>query len=312
MSKKKNNHALKQEQPKDPSMTLDVKNEEAEAQIALYLKEKTGENLNHLIEILRTRRVLVPANLNENNQPLPCLMKSPESGMFLPIYTSKEQIPEEPKSAAIVNMPFLAVNHMVHGQGEKVEGIAINPFSQNLIFKRALVEKIEEVEKMRKEAPQPKSMKLTPEQYLLFERKQFEFGFLPKRFFEQGKQMMDDLCEKKEEYVDQFFEECYQQKRMYPYLPEEFSVMVMNISQELLIVRVDLPPRDMGVPSCFRVYFAWNDVEQSGRYFTIERTQDAGRHLLGEFQKDWKHVDYGQAPAEGAELQKIIDICTSK
>lgn len=312
MSKKKNNHALKQEQPKDPSMTLDVKNEEAEAQIALYLKEKTGENLNHLIEILRTRRVLVPANLNENNQPLPCLMKSPESGMFLPIYTSKEQIPEEPKSAAIVNMPFLAVNHMVHGQGEKVEGIAINPFSQNLIFKRALVEKIEEVEKMRKEAPQSKSMKLTPEQYLLFERKQFEFGFLPKRFFEQGKQMMDDLCEKKEEYVDQFFEECYQQKRMYPYLPEEFSVMVMNISQELLIVRVDLPPRDMGVPSCFRVYFAWNDVEQSGRYFTIERTQDPGRHLLGEFQKDWKHVDYGQAPAEGAELQKIIDICTSK
>ena len=155
-------------------------------------------------------------------------------------------------------------------------------------------------------------MKLTPEQYLLFERKQFEFGFLPKRFFEQGKQMMDDLCEKKEEYVDQFFEECYQQKRMYPYLPEEFSVMVMNISQELLIVRVDLPPRDMGVPSCFRVYFAWNDVEQSGRYFTIERTQDPGRHLLGEFQKDWKHVDYGQAPAEGAELQKIIDICTSK
>ena len=130
--------------------------------------------------------------------------------------------------------------------------------------------------------------------------------------FEQGKQMMDDLCEKKEEYVDQFFEECYQQKRMYPYLPEEFSVMVMNISQELLIVRVDLPPRDMGVPSCFRVYFAWNDVEQSGRYFTIERTQDPGRHLLGEFQKDWKHVDYGQAPAEGAELQKIIDICTSK
>lgn len=41
---------------------------------------------------------------------------------------------------------------------------------------------------------------------------------------------------------------------MYPYLPEDFSVMVMDLSDSLLIVRVDLPVRDMGVPSCFRVY----------------------------------------------------------
>ncbi len=56
---------LKQEKPTDPSMTLDVKNEDVEAQIDLYLKEKTGENLNALIELMRTRRVLVPANLND-------------------------------------------------------------------------------------------------------------------------------------------------------------------------------------------------------------------------------------------------------
>lgn len=294
--------------PTDPDLTIDVKNEEAEKQIDLYLKEKTGENLNKLIEILRTRRVLVPANLNEEQKPVPCLIQSPENGMFLPIYTSKEQIPQEPKSAAVVNMPFLAVNNMVFQQDEKVSGIVINAFTQNLIFKKALVEKIEEVEKKRKEAAaQPKKMQLTQEQYLLFERKQFEFGFLPKRFFEQGREMLDELCEKKEEYIDSFFEECYQQKRMYPYLPEDFSVMVMDMDSQL-IVRVDLPTRDMGVPSCFRVYFAWNEEKQEGRYFTIERTQEPGKHLLGEFKKDWKHVDYGASPAEGAELQRVLDI----
>ena len=244
---------LKQEEPTDPSMTLDVKNEDVEAQIDLYLKEKTGENLNALIELMRTRRVLVPANLNDEKKPVPCLINSPKNGMFLPIYTSKKEIPESPKSEAIINMPFLATNNMVFQQDEKVSGIVINPFTQNLIFKRALVEKIEEVEKKRKEGAQPKKMQLTQEQYLLFERKQFEFGFMPKRFFEQGKQMMDDLCEKKEEYMDQFFEECYQQKRMYPYLPEDFSVMVMDLSDSLLIVRVDLPVRDMGVPSCLNL-----------------------------------------------------------
>lgn len=299
---------LKKEEPTDPSMTLDVKNEDVEAQIDLYLKEKTGENLNALIELMRTRRVLVPANLNDEKKPVPCLINSPKNGMFLPIYTSKKEIPESPRSEAVINMPFLATNNMVFQQDEKVSGIVINPFTQNLIFKRALVEKIEEVEKKRKEGAQPKKMQLTQEQYLLFERKQFEFGFMPKRFFAQGKQMMDDLCEKKEEYMDQFFEECYQQKRMYPYLPEDFSVMVMDLSDSLLIVRVDLPVRDMGVPSCFRVYFAWNDETQEGRYFTIERTQDPGKHLLGEFKKDWKHVDYGEAPAEGAELQRVLDI----
>ena len=81
---------LKQEKPTDPSMTLDVKNEDVEAQIDLYLKEKTGENLNALIELMRTRRVLVPANLNDEKKPVPCLINSPKNGMFLPIYTSKK------------------------------------------------------------------------------------------------------------------------------------------------------------------------------------------------------------------------------
>lgn len=113
-----------------------------EAQIDLYLKEKTGENLNALIELMRTRRVLVPANLNDEKKPVPCLINSPKNGMFLPIYTSKKEIPESPRSEAVINMPFLATNNMVFQQDEKVSGIVINPFTQNLIFKRALVEKL--------------------------------------------------------------------------------------------------------------------------------------------------------------------------
>lgn len=42
------------------------------------------------------------------------------------------------------------------------------------------------MEKKRKEGAQPKKMQLTQEQYLLFERKQFEFGFMPKRFLRRA------------------------------------------------------------------------------------------------------------------------------
>ena len=298
---------LKQEMPKDPNLTIEVRNDDLEAQILLYRESKTGEQLNKVIEILRTSRILVPAKLDQQNQPYPCLLTSQDKGTFLPIYTSKEQLPKEPRSAAVVNMPYLAMNHIAAQQAEKIVGIVINPFTQNLVFKNALIEKIEEVEKARKEGK--RTFQLTPEQYPLFERRQFEFGFLPDRFFRQGKEMIKELCKEKEEFIDQLFEESYQNKRMYPYLPENFSVMVMNISEELLIVRVDLPNREMGIPSCYRVYFSWNETENKGRYFTIERTNDEKTHLLGEFGEDLKHIDHGAAPVEGAELQKIIDLC---
>ena len=84
--------------------------------------------------------------------------------------------------------------------------------------------------------------------------------------------------------------------------------MVMNISEELLIVRVDLPERDMGCPSCWRVYFSWNDQTGEGRYFTIERTQESDVTILGEIGKDWKRIEHGSAPVVGAELQRIIDL----
>ena len=246
------------------------------------------------------------------------MLNSKDKGMYFPVYTALKQIPQSPRSEAIINMPYLAVNEMTAQQQENLGGVAINPFTDNLIFKMPLVLRIQEVEKKRRELakqggePKKKTLQLTPEQYLQFERRQFEFGFLPKRFFEQGQTFMDELCEKKEEYIDQLFEEAYQEKRRYPYLPEDFSVMVMNIAEDLLIVRVDLPAQDMAAPSCLRIYLAWNEVAGSGRYLTIETVKDSKERKLGELTSDWKKVDHGVAPVEGAELQYVIDLLQDK
>ena len=306
IDKKKLSDAIKnskdnpQKPPVDPNLTLDVK------------------NLNALIEELRKCRLLVPANINEEKKPVPCMLNSKDKGMYFPVYTALKQIPQSPRSEAIINMPYLAVNEMTAQQQENLGGVAINPFTDNLIFKMPLVLRIQEVEKKRRELakqggePKKKTLQLTPEQYLQFERRQFEFGFLPKRFFEQGQAFMDELCEKKEEYIDQLFEEAYQEKRRYPYLPEDFSVMVMNIAEDLLIVRVDLPAQDMAAPSCLRIYLAWNEVAGSGRYLTIETVKDSKERKLGELTLDWKKVDHGVAPVEGAELQYVIDLLQDK
>ena len=324
IDKKKLSDAIKnskdnpQKPPVDPNLTLDVKNEKLEELVKQYTDEKNADNLNALIEELRKCRLLVPANINEEKKPVPCMLNSKDKGMYFPVYTALKQIPQSPRSEAIINMPYLAVNEMTAQQQENLGGVAINPFTDNLIFKMPLVLRIQEVEKKRRELakqggePKKKTLQLTPEQYLQFERRQFEFGFLPKRFFEQGQAFMDELCEKKEEYIDQLFEEAYQEKRRYPYLPEDFSVMVMNIAEDLLMVRVDLPAQDMAAPSCLRIYLAWNEVAGSGRYLTIETVKDSKERKLGELTLDWKKVDHGVAPVEGAELQYVIDLLQDK
>lgn len=310
----------------DPQVTIEVRNEKLEELVSAYAKEKTKEALNALLNHLRTCRVLVPAMLNDKKQPFPAFLKNGEGLIYLPIYSQKEQIPKEPKVPAIMNMPFLAVLQMANKPELEIKGIAVNPFTHNLILKEELIRRMDTIERERAEAmkkagaavradgtivppPGMKEIKMNAKQYAVFERKQFEMRFLPKKFFDEGKAFMDELCEKKEEYVDALFEESYQQKRMYPYLPEEFSVMALDISDELLIVNADLPNRDIDMASALRIYFVWNKLKEKGRYFTIEK--GLKRNVFCEITSDWKHVNYGNAPVEGAEIQRIMDLLES-
>lgn len=288
---------------RDPSLTMDVKNEEVEAALLEYGKNNTHENLGALLSKFRNARVLVPAEVNEKNQPYPCALKNNEEELFVPIYTSKEQIPSEPKSAAILNLSFLAVVKMAANQEMKVSGIAVNPFSHNMILKRTLIQRIMEVEE---KGAQTKKLELTPEQYVVFEKIQFQRGFLPKIFFENPEKTMEKILEEKENYIDALFEEAFREQRMYPYLPEDFSVMVMNVSEELTVVRVDYPNRDMGEGVSVRTYLAWNKATETARYFMIESVKPE-EFVICEVDKELNRIDHGPAPVEGAELQFVID-----
>ena len=220
-----------QKKPADPNMTLNIKNDEIEELIVTYSKENSADNLNKLLNKVHVSRVLVPANLNSQGQPVPFVIKNQSGESFMPIYTSKEQIPAEPKVPGILNMPYLGVNDMALKEEVGANGIVINPFTHNLVFKKPLLEKIASVEKARKEGPKTKTIKLSEQQYTLLERKQFEQVFLPRHFFEEPGEFISKLSEEKEELIDRLYEESYQQKRLYPYLPEDFSVMLMSISE---------------------------------------------------------------------------------
>lgn len=297
----------------DPNFTLEVKNPEVEELLIVYSNEKTAANLNKLIEKCTKSRFLVPANVNEKKQPIPVLIKNKEGEAFLPIYTSKEQLPKDQMTPALVNMPYLAINNMASKKETKLDGIAFNPFTNNLIFKRPLVEKIEKVEKARREGKttasptKGKTVQMTAQQYVIFERLQFEHMFLPTKMFAEGKEFMTKLADNKEQFIDELYEESYQQKRMYPYMEEDFSVMSMQISDELNVTRVDFPTRDMAPACAVRAYLVWDESKDNGRYFTIDLTKEKGTELI-EITAEHMRISHGEAPVEGAELQTVLDL----
>ncbi len=301
----------------DPNTTLEVQNPEVEAQMEVYKNEGTPDNLNILLNKARRGRFLVPANVDtEKKQPIPIFIKNEEGGCFIPIYTNKEHAEKAPKCPAILNMPFLSIVAMAVNSKIDIAGIVLNPFSNNLVLKDKLLKKIDEVERARAKAAKEgangvpgktKAIKLNAKQYAIFERKQFELIFLPNKLFAEGREFIDKLVEKKEQYIDELYEESYQQKKMYPYLEEEFSVMALSITEDFLAIRVDFQERDKSIGCSHRAYITWNESTGEAHYYLIEIAPE-NKTMVGEIDAEHKHSLHGEAPAEGAELQMILTL----
>lgn len=286
-------------------MTMEITNDKLEAAIKEYATERTKENLSAVLNLLRPTKLLVPAMLKAPNQPIPCFLKNNNGEQYLAVYTSKEQIPEEPKSQAVLSMPFPACNGVVVKPELKLTGMVINPFSDNLVLKTELIQKLHEADEA---AAKRKQIKMTPAQFNAFVKKEVEFGIIPKRLFEEGAEFVEKLCEERETFVNQIFAAAYKEAKLYPYSENDYSVMALDIAPDLTLIRVDLPEKDLTVPLCYRIYITYNPQTKAIGYYTIEMTAEKNVRLLGEMKPDGKHENHGEAPVEGAELQKIMDL----
>ncbi|MBQ8280186.1 MAG: SseB family protein [Roseburia sp.] len=289
----------------DNKVTMEITNDKLEEAIRIYLAERTKENLGTVLNLLRPTKLLVPAMLKAPNQPVPCFLKNGNGETFLAVYTSKEQIPAEPKSQAILSMPFPACNDMVVKPELNLLGMVINPFTENLVLKKELVEKLHEADV---KAMQTKQIKMTPEQFQVFVKKQVEFGVLPKRLFAEKESFVNQLCEEKEAFVNQIFAAAYKEAKLYPYSESDYSVMALEIAPDLTLIRIDFPESGIVPPLCYRVYITYDPIAKKAGYYTIEKMAEAGKRLLGGFAEDGSHINYGEAPVEGAEIDRIMTL----
>ncbi len=289
----------------DNKVTMEITNDKLEEAIKVYLADHTKENLGIVLNLLRPTKLLVPAMLKAPNQPVPCFLKSGTGETFLAVYTSKEQIPAEPKSQAILSMPFPACNDMVVKEELNLMGMVINPFTDNLVLKKELVEKLHEADQ---KIMQTKQVKMTPEQFNVFVKKQVEFGILPKRLFAERESFVNQLCEEKEVFINRIFAETYKEAKLYPYSEADYSVMALEIAPDLTLIRVDFPESGIVPPLCYRVYITYDPIARKAGYYTIEKMAEQGKRLLGGFAEDGSHINYGEAPVEGAEIDRIMTL----
>lgn len=289
----------------DEKMTMEITNDRLEAAIKEYATERTKETLSAVLNLLRPTKLLVPAMLKAPDQPTPCFLKNNNGEQFLAVYTSKAQIPEEPKSQALLSMPFPACNNLVVKPELNLTGMVINPFSDNLVLKKELVEKLHEADQ---KAGQMKQIKMTPEQFNVFVKRQVEFMVLPKRLFAEKEAFIEKLCGEREGLINQIFADTYKEAKLYPYTENDYSVMALDIAEDLTLIRVDLPEKGLVAPLCYRVYITFNPLTKKAGYYTIEKSKEKDVRILGEIDEKGGHVNHGEAPVEGAELQKIMDL----
>lgn len=308
---------------------MSSENKKTEQLIQIYKEDTAQENLNALLHQMKKTVFFTPAILPDTPEvrelkqsikenpgeqikmpkgivPIPAILNNQKGEKFFPIYSGTEQIPKEPKFDILMNIPFLSCCKFSLEKSFETQGIVLNPFTDNLSFKRGLIEKILSEEGAQKKKQKP--VKVTPEQYQIMMRKKTEMHDFPFRVYKEGAEFIQTLSDEKEKMVDEIYRNAYQNQELYPYDTDSFSVMALNISRDLLLVQIDLPKAKKIEGLCHRIYITLNSVNNRIHYFTIEQGKKKKEKYLGGVDASGKHMEYGEAPVESAEIQRILDM----
>ena len=283
-----------------------VSNEKAEEAIREYVKDRSMDNLTTVVNLLRPTALYVPAMINDEKQPVPFFLKSNEGDQYLAAFTSPDHASDDVKQKAVMLMPFTVCNGIVANDEFALMGMVINPYTDNLILSKELVKQLHEADIMLAKSLEEQKGPMSPEQQVQYMRNQIEFGVMPGRIFKDGENFIDALCKKKEAAVSELFEEAFHEQNRFG--KDDFSVMTLTIKSDLMLARIDMPEGNNGTPYCLRVYLTWNPQTKEAGYYTIEVVPGHEERRLGCIDENGEHKDLEEAPVEGAEMQRILEL----
>lgn len=289
-----------------------------------FAKDRVKDNFVKVMEQLEKAVVLVPSLMPENldeetkkrvteggevklpkeSKITPCLLRKENGEQVLPIFSSKNHIPAERRSPGVLAIPFFTCVAMVMANTEKVQSIVLNPFTQNIMIPKEILE----VAQKRSKMPQTKTVKVTEKQFHVLAGRQLAYEALPKFLYEKQKEGLVKLQEEESKFILSLYSAIYPKEIRVPYTEEDFSFMTLNITENMQITRIDLPEKNILKGSCRRIYVVWKKDTESLDYFTIEEAE-AGNEI-GRVNEQRKHEVMEKAPDNGAEIETIMNLAS--
>lgn len=321
-----------------------IDNGQFEKAMKTYLDDKNVQNLVGFVDAMKNAKFLVPVEIPQKIDPavvekmkrreklkpeelprlIPVLVANPKGERFVPMYSSQKEVPDGKNFKMIIAVEFAAVLRVARAPHMQVRGILVNSESIRLILNPSLLElldrvinKGEDTEKVVKEqaaaaSTKRKEIRMTPEQFHIFARRNVEVGLLPKTAFQEKGKLMDKLADNGEETICNIYKAMYKDKIPFPYEPSDFDVMCLDISDDMSVASITLPIKNMAPGICQSAYLIWNPQTDKMQYYTIERTKIEEESKLGHVSAEGKYEIIGDAPVQGSELSAIIDMIQNK
>lgn len=300
-------------------------NTQLEERIAEFAQDRQKEKYVKVMEVLEKSVVLVPTmppqGLDEETEKLmregrqvqlpreakilPCLLRKDTGEQALPIFTSVAQIPADKKSPAVLAMPFHACLSMVTASQGKVEAMVLNPFTHNMVLPKTILDvAVKRIEGMK----QPRTVKVTEKQFGELVHNRVALHLLPKYLFEHKERGLKQLQHEEGTFLLQFYRESYPEEKRssIPVSAEDFSVMTLNVTEDMQLTRVDMPDATVKKGMCYRAYAVFLHKTQEILYYTLEKTEQG--NYIGQVQPDGKHELVEPMPDNGAEIEAVMGL----
>ena len=302
---------------------MEIDNSKLETASEEFAKDRTKENFVNLMELIEKAVVYMPSlppeNMDEESlkslkegkgvklpkdaKIMPCLLKKSTGEQVLPIFSSGKHIPKDGRNPVILAVPFFTCVAMVMANSDKVESVVLNPFTHNINIPKQILE----VAHKRKTAP-TKTVKVTEAQFHQLAHSRIAFELLPVFLYEKQEEGLKQLQKEAGEFLLSLYTSIYPKEIKAPYSEEDFSVMTLNVTDDIQITRIDMPEKNIADGLCIRVYAVWKREAEAIEYYTIERTGNGNN--IGRVYADRNHTVIEPAPDNGVEIERIMSLAS--
>lgn len=304
-------------------------NTKLETAVAEFVKDRQREKYAAVMELLEKAVVLVPTLAPQGLDPetqkqmqegrqvklpkeariMPCMLRKENGEQVFPIFTSIPQIPKDKKSPAVVAMPFFSCVAMVMGNQVQAGTIVLNPFTHNVVLPKEI---LEVADKRRNAVQQTKTVRMTEKQFQDLVHNRVVMHLLPKYLFAHKEEGLVTLQKEEGDFILQFYRETYPEgrKNAVAVNPEDFSVMTLNLTDNMQMTRIDMPAETGRKGLCYRAYAVRMRDTEEILYYTFEKTEEG--NMIGKITPEGQHEVIESAPDNGAEIEAVMQLAESR